>query len=63
LFEEKKFFYSIKTEESGKDQKELFKLTRTSNGSTSNGYLPRFTSAELFADRFSNFFMRKIAII
>jgi len=33
LFEEKKYFYSTKIEECGKDQKKLFKLTKNLMGS------------------------------
>ena len=63
LFEEKKCFYSTKIEECGKDQKKLFKLTKNLMGSNSNVNLPHFTSAELLADKFSNYFMRKTTII
>ena len=63
LFEEKKCFYSTKIEECGKDQKKLFKLTKNLMGSNSNVNLPHFTSAELLADKFSNYFMRKATII
>ena len=57
LFEEKKCFYSTKIEECGKDQKKLFKLTKNLMGSNSNVNLPHFTSAELLADKFSNYFI------
>ena len=56
-------FYSTKIEECGKDQKKLFKLTKNLMGSNSNVNLPHFTSAELLADKFSNYFMRKATII
>jgi len=63
LFEEKKCFYSTKIEECGKDQKKLFKLTENVMGSNSNVNLRHFTSAELLADKFSNYFTRKATII
>jgi len=63
LFEEKKCFYSTKIKERGKDQKKLFKLTKNLMRSNSNVNLPHFTSAELLADKFSNYFMRKATII
>ena len=62
LFEEKKCFYSTKIEECGKDQNKLFKLTKNLMGSNSNVNLPHFIS-ELLADKFSNYFMRKVTII
>ena len=63
LFEEEKYFYSPKIEECGKDQKKLFKLARNFMRSNLNANLPHFTSAELLADKFSNFFMEKTTII
>jgi len=63
LYDEKKCFYSTKIEDCGKDQKKLFKLTKNLMGSNSNGNLSHFTSVELLADKFSNYFMRKATII
>jgi len=58
LFEEKKCFYSTKIDECGRDQKKLFKVTKTLMGSNSNAYLSHFTSAKLLSEKFSNVFMR-----
>ena len=63
LFEEEKCFYSTKIEQCGKDQKKLFKLTKNLMGSNSNVNLPHFTSAEILADKFNNYFMRKTTFI
>jgi len=63
LFDEKKCFYSTTIEECEKDQKKLFKLTKSFMGSNSNVNIPHITSAELLADKFSNYFMRKATII
>jgi len=62
LFFEEKCFYSTKIGECGKDQKKLFKLTKNLMGSNSNVNLPHFISAELLADKFSNYFMMKATI-
>ena len=59
LFKEFLLIYSAKIKECGKDQKKLFKLTRNSMGSNSNVNLPHFTSAQLLAGKFSDFFMRR----
>jgi len=63
LFEEKKCFYSTKIEKCGKDQIKLFKLIKNLMGSNSSVKPPHFTSAELLADKFSNYFMRKATVI
>jgi len=61
--DEKKCFYSTYIEESGKDQTKLFTLTKNFVGCNSNVNLPHFTSTELLADKFSNYFMRKATIV
>ena len=62
LFEEKRFFYSTKIDEYGKDQRKLFKLIKNVMGSNSNVNLLHLTSAELLADKFSNYFTNKTTI-
>ena len=51
LFDEK-YFYATKTEECGKYQNKLLKLTKYLMESNSNVNLPYSTSAELLADNF-----------
>jgi len=63
LFKEKKCFSAIKIEECGKDKKKVSKLTKNLMKGNSNVNLPNLTSAELLADKFSNYFMRKITLI
>jgi len=63
LFDEKKGFYSTKIGECGKDQKKFLKLVKKLMGRKSNVNLPHFTSAELLADKFNNYFRRKTTII
>ena len=62
-FKERRCFYSTRIEEYGKEQTELFKLTKNLMGSTPSANLAHFTSAELLTDEFSNLSMRKTTII
>ena len=60
LIQTKKCFYCTKILECCKDQKEIFKLTKSLMGEKGEVILPTHTSAEHLANRFSDFFTSKI---
>jgi hypothetical protein len=60
LIKAKKDFYCTKILECGKDQKQLFQLTKNLMGDTGEVILPTTTSAEELANKFSDFFQTKI---
>jgi hypothetical protein len=60
LFQAKKCFYTTKIMECSKDQKQIFKLTKSLMGEKGEVILPTHTSAKDLANNFGEFFTSKI---
>lgn len=63
LYKTKQDYFSQKIEECGKDNKQLFKLSKSLMGKKQETILPSSTSNKELANEFSKFFINKVATI
>lgn len=63
LYKTKQDYFSKKIEECGKDNKQLFKLSKSLMGKKQETILPSSTSNKELANEFSKFFINKVATI